>query len=444
MGPDSTFSRPERKIRRMPGDPLRIIHLIGPDAQAWRLRFLRRLVSTDDFGARQSVVCYGRFEGRREYPGPMMHLPAGPFGGRFAVRTAERRIGSVRGAVLHVWSLAALEWCIRLRNRTRAAGRGPAGVVVEADTAGSAERLARLVADEGGLLFVAPRCRAVEALVRAGVPRRLCTVIPDAADELRTGRSEGRFRFSPLESRSLADDPRREVRRRMRLSATDEAVLLVPPFSRRSGVFHATWGVMLAHKVRPHIRILLPHRGPQVERLLRLADSAGHRAVFRATGYRLTLDELLAAADVAVCATASGGSVADVVGCLAAGVPVVANDPDGVREVLSDTTAVRLCRPGDPRDAARRVLELLDGRDRASQRARAAREALGSERSIVAVIRRYRELYQSVLESRAAMLPDLRKTNAALASQVATRTAASAAQEHKVKAATSGFGGSTA
>lgn len=122
--------------------------------------------------------------------------------------------------------------------------------------------------------------------------------------------------------------------------------------------------------------LLLAGDGPLRSELERLAAARGVTGSVRFLGSRDDVPDLLAAADVSVLTSDWEGLPVAVLESLAAGVPVVASDVDGVTEVLT-RGAGRLVPPGDAGAVAAALGELLGDR--------AARVAAGEEaRRIVA------------------------------------------------------------
>jgi phosphatidylinositol alpha-mannosyltransferase len=110
------------------------------------------------------------------------------------------------------------------------------------------------------------------------------------------------------------------------------------------------------------------------------------------------LPAFLAGADAFV-STATGqesfGLV--LVEAMAAGVPVVATDIPGYREVIRDETDGLLVPPGDADAAAKALLRVLDEPSLA-ERLRAAGRARADEFSWEAVVPRVEAVYQEVLD----------------------------------------------
>jgi glycosyltransferase involved in cell wall biosynthesis len=170
------------------------------------------------------------------------------------------------------------------------------------------------------------------------------------------------------------DSPRRPAARELiDLAPDDRALLILPPISRVSGAFTAAWAVLLADRVFEHVRLIAPGTGSEVDRVARLLDSAGRRAMLHLTGERVPLDDLLLACDAALFLPPGGAPIDALISAMAAGRPIVATAVPCVTRLLTDGVNAWLCRPNDPKDATRRLVEVLDGGPRVSERCDAVR-----------------------------------------------------------------------
>lgn len=170
-----------------------------------------------------------------------------------------------------------------------------------------------------------------------------------------------------------AADDRRAGRSALDLPADDPVIILVahmyPAGYRRfrkvglkghETLIAAAAEVLIRH---PRARFLIVGEDPggdrtNFERLRSEAEALGVAANFVFTGFRRDVENLIALADVAVVPSLSencGGAVEP----FASGIPVVASDTGGLRElVLPGLTGFRF-RAGDPADLARALGEAL-------------------------------------------------------------------------------------
>lgn len=233
------------------------------------------------------------------------------------------------------------------------------------------------------LQFLCPTSHARAHLVKRGVPARACSVIRDSVDFGRINEAR-----------------RSDVRSRLALHSDDRAVLVLPPIGRDSGAMIAMWGALLAHVVDSRIRIVVPGTGIDADRLRRLADSIGFRSVLRFCGDEHPLVDLLSAANVAVHVPDADGPVFALPWAMASAVPIVASAVPSVTEMLADRHNAWLCRAGEARGAARRILAALDSAEQSRDFATLARaqafDVFGRQR----MIRQYETAYGNLAAGR--------------------------------------------
>jgi glycosyltransferase involved in cell wall biosynthesis len=187
----------------------------------------------------------------------------------------------------------------------------------------------------------------------------------------------------------------RECREELGIGA--EEVLLVfvgrvVPIKRLDLLLRA---LALARESDPRLRLALVGDGEERLPLERLAAELGVAASVRFLGYRRRLRPFFAAADVAVLSSDNEGTPVSLIEAAAAGLPAVATDVGGVREVVGEETGA-LVPPGDAGALAGALLALAgDPRRRQSLGRAARRRALdryGAERLLSDVDALYREL----------------------------------------------------
>jgi glycosyltransferase involved in cell wall biosynthesis len=170
-------------------------------------------------------------------------------------------------------------------------------------------------------------------------------------------------------------DPARRpaARQLVELDENDRGVLLVPPVSRASGGYSAAWAALLADRVIEGVRLIVPGDGAEVDRIARLVDSVERRGSLHLTGEHIALADLLAACDAALFLPPRSAPVDALAAAMLAGCPIVATAVGCVTELATDGEHVWICRPGQPRDAARRLIEILDGGPEVQRRREAGR-----------------------------------------------------------------------
>lgn len=358
--------------------PIRIVHLLAADMPASKLPVLSALLSKLNERHRHTVVQVGA--------GDCAKLPG--HAARHRIRAAfdipwlaagrvDRFVRQCGADVGHIWSSAALSWCAAL------IGKRP--LLIESESPRDSARIARWTAPTTGAArgLACPTALTMRRMVEHGVDAKHCAVIRDYVD------------FSAINKSRSAD-----VRGALRLDDSHRVVLLLPPVTRRGGHTTAMWATLLVHVVRDDVRLLIPGRSREALRLKRLAGSVGRMAVTRFPGDRYELPELLAASDVALYLPPEDAPVGALVWAMASGRPILASATYAVAEMLADQHNAWLCRPDDPKAAAKKLLRVIespaDSRELIDRARSQAYEIFGRQRMVTQYARAYDNLIAGV------------------------------------------------
>ena len=149
--------------------------------------------------------------------------------------------------------------------------------------------------------------------------------------------------------------------------------------------------------------VVLVGDGVERERLRELAGRLGVEARLRMEGSVEpgAMVRAYAAADVFVLASAAEGRPNVVIEAMAAGLPVIATDIPGIREIVVHGKTGLLFNPADPADLCRRLQELRDTPGLGERLARTARKWIADEGlTWPASAGRYAELYREMVAER--------------------------------------------
>ena len=135
------------------------------------------------------------------------------------------------------------------------------------------------------------------------------------------------------------------------------------------------------------------HHGEELDRLLSAPDIRGVHRVPRLVHDRAELRDLLVAADAYAFPSRLEGFAVALVEAMACGLPPVAADASGVREILGPEPAGTLVPRDDPDALARGLLELLDDPPAARERGAAARRRVEEVFGLDSVGAQLRELF---------------------------------------------------
>ena len=147
------------------------------------------------------------------------------------------------------------------------------------------------------------------------------------------------------------------------------------------------------HEALPRAALLLIGDGALRGELETLAGTLGIGARVRFLGDRDDVPALLGGLDLFVLPSRSEGYSIALLEACASGLPIVATDVGGNREIVEDRCNGRLVPAGDERALAEAMLALLDDPACASGLGRAGREWAKAQASLQAMAERYQRLY---------------------------------------------------
>jgi glycosyltransferase involved in cell wall biosynthesis len=314
-----------------------------------------------------TLARHGTAAGRRalEAGSPVFPLqpgfPRGPAG--LLTRWSSRRVRdlSARGRwdLVHFADPGSCEACRRLlgagdgsafpRSRVLVTWRGCAGRAPVPSSLRSHHRA-------GGMIHAASEALWA-ALVREGLEESRLSVI-------HPGISVDRFAADP--------GTRPAIRGELGLEDLDEVIGTVAVLDRDRRIGDLLEAVRDHLADRPRVRALIVGDGRGRASLERMAGAGGLSGRVSFTGWREEIHEVLRAFDVYVF-TGSGREIfpLSLVEAMAAGVPVVAADQPGIREILENGKQGLLVPGARPRDLARTIRRLLENRDEAARMGRA-------------------------------------------------------------------------
>ena len=177
-------------------------------------------------------------------------------------------------------------------------------------------------------------------------------------------------------------------------------LLFSGPASREGGHYFALWGAAILQKIMPNLTVILPYDSAERRRLVRFAGRIDAPSLVTLPDPRLTWAELVTCADAFVMPAAGEVCTEPLGMAMGAGLVVVGVAVRSVAEIIADRSNGLLCKNGEPRVLASRVLTALeDGplRQRVTETARGqAYEVFG----VRAFLDNYRRVYENVLAGR--------------------------------------------
>jgi glycosyltransferase involved in cell wall biosynthesis len=154
------------------------------------------------------------------------------------------------------------------------------------------------------------------------------------------------------------------------------------------------------HAAMPNAVFALAGEGKLVEPMRELASSLGLADSVFFLGRCSRVAELLAVSNVGVLSSTAEGFSNSIIEYMAAGLPVVATDVGGAREVIDEGRTGHLVAAGDADTMGRRLVELLRNSDRARAMGDAGRAVVVSRFSLENRLATTEALYSRLLSAR--------------------------------------------
>jgi len=205
-----------------------------------------------------------------------------------------------------------------------------------------------------------------------------------------------------------AREPGDRVAARVALAAVDPA--LNPPdwapLAVYAGRLHeakgladlvAAWEAIVGRW--PNARLCLAGEGPLRETLAEQIEVRGLDGRVVLAGTFDQVDELLAAADLFVLPSHQEGMSLALLEAMAAGLPIVATDIPGNRDLLAADRHALLVPPGDPAALAAAIGRLLDEPELAAELGAAARDRVAGEFSLAKCVQEHVALFERLLRA---------------------------------------------
>lgn len=174
-------------------------------------------------------------------------------------------------------------------------------------------------------------------------------------------------------------------------------LLFVGNLGRGKGIQYLIDALSLIPSSREAVRLTLIGEGEEREQLQRQAQKKGVNQIIDFVGVRPPeqIPQWMIRSDLLVLPSLSEGTPNVVLEAMASGLPVVASDLPGIREVVIDSETGLLVKPQDTFDLAEKLTRLIQNKDLRQQMGKKGRQAIiEMGLSWDRVAGRYREVYQ--------------------------------------------------
>ncbi len=213
-----------------------------------------------------------------------------------------------------------------------------------------------------------------------GIPRELFEVIPNGIEPLRPSRID-----------------RDEAFRRLGIPVANRLILAVGRLWPQKRYRDLIWAAELIATVREDTTLVVIGDGPQSGELLRHRDAVTTPDRMTFAGQRDDVPDLLPHADVYWIASEYEGQSNGVIEAMQAGLPVVASDIPGNRDLVVHGETGWIVTLGDTADFARQTMALLEDAGEAERLGRAGRRRIATEFTVDAMVRRHADLYAEIV-----------------------------------------------
>lgn len=193
---------------------------------------------------------------------------------------------------------------------------------------------------------------------------------------------------------------REEAFRRLDIPVGRRLIVAVGRLWPQKRVRDLIWAGELLATARGDTTLVIIGDGPQRDELLRHRDSVSSPLHVRFAGQREDVAELLPHAEQFWIASEYEGQSNAVIEAMLAGVPVIASNIPGNRDLVIDRETGWLFDVGDEADLVRSSLAAFNDPDGSQRIAEQARQRIVDDFSLDAMIRRHVELYERLLAER--------------------------------------------
>jgi glycosyltransferase involved in cell wall biosynthesis len=222
----------------------------------------------------------------------------------------------------------------------------------------------------------------VEFYAEHGIPRDYFTVIPNAV--------------TPPTASSISRD---EAAARLGVPANCRWIMSVGRLWQQKGYKDLIWAAEVARSIREDTAYIVIGEGPERNRLELYRDNVRAGAVLFLVGERDDVSQLLPHADVLWNGSLYEGQSNVILEAMQLGVPVIASDIPGNRDLIQDQVTGRLYRLGDANRLVQMTNQILDDPALARQFASNAQAFVAHHHSIDSMVANHVQAYEHWLQS---------------------------------------------
>jgi len=232
--------------------------------------------------------------------------------------------------------------------------------------------------------FMANSDTSADNLVQPGIRSDSIRIIPNGHEIAR---------YHSLEDRE-------SLRRSIGVAPDETLALFVGRLIPTKRVCDLVDAVVQLDAVGRRLRVVIVGEGPEMEPIKQQIASKRLGETISLLGLRTDVPNLLQAADLFLFPSEVEGLSNSIIEAALTGLPMVACDIGGVREVVDDGANALLVPPRSPQEFAHAIEDILDNPQQAADRAAIAQEFAENQYTIEASVQKLCDLYDEVLAAR--------------------------------------------
>jgi glycosyltransferase involved in cell wall biosynthesis len=160
--------------------------------------------------------------------------------------------------------------------------------------------------------------------------------------------------------RLLGGEKSDEFREKYSIRKKGKVVAMISPLKAQKDPITFVDAADIVSRKEPNVKFLLFGDGEMAESVHRRAEKLQHRHCFLHAGWTRDVAEVFANVDLLIVPSLWEGLPREIPEATIAGVPVIASDVDGNREVIFQGRNGMLAEPHNPEDFAQKILQALD------------------------------------------------------------------------------------
>ncbi|MFO1063291.1 MAG: glycosyltransferase [Pirellulales bacterium] len=157
------------------------------------------------------------------------------------------------------------------------------------------------------------------------------------------------------------------------------------------------WGGELLRTADPQATLVIIGDGPEREQLLHYRDQVLAQHAVRLVGHRTDATELMSGADVVWNGSLYEGQSNTILEAMSLGIPVIASDIPGNRDLIVPGETGFLFQLGDTAQLTKQTCSLFSDAAKAEAMGAAARCRIAAEFSVDQMVRKHETLYQNTV-----------------------------------------------